>query len=215
MRRLEELGENPAPREAAGALESLGILRFIVSGETARAKQDFRRSVTLDPLRPQAWDGLLCLAVQEGDPAAMVAVCEERLKRNDTVWNRVAAAKTRLHAHQEAEALNHARVAAERDPNSVLARVCLAAVLLRRPFDDAGEQEVLQQFNQVLDLAKTKNDEEHQVLVIVAGVNWAIYCALDGNLEQARTMLASLERKAAATDDIKDRIKEIQTVLGN
>jgi tetratricopeptide (TPR) repeat protein len=216
MRRLEEFNENRAPRTAAGALEALGILRFMVSAETARAKTDFRRAVTLDPLRPQAWEGLLCLAIVDDNPDELVAVCEERLKHMDTVRNKIAAAKARIHAKQEDKALSHARAAVKQEPASALARVCLGALLLRQPLDEKTEPEVVEQFNQTLEALKAMDDdEEQQVLGIVGGVNMAIYCALNGDVERARNLLASLARKKATTDDIKKRIKEIQTVLGS
>jgi tetratricopeptide (TPR) repeat protein len=214
MRLLEDLSENPASRTAAAALEALGIVRLITALDPAAAKTDFQRAVALDPSRAQAWQGLVATTI-ESDPNELVEVCERWVKSADTARNHVALAKACDRANLPDKALEYARLAVQRDPADPLPQLCLGALLLRRSGDAQAAAEMRQHFAAALAAINVmeKGDELRQ-LGVTYGLNMAIILALDGNLELARKTLRDLAGMGPVDQKIKERIKDIESVLG-
>jgi tetratricopeptide (TPR) repeat protein len=227
MRLLESLGNQANGAAAAGALVPLGILRVMVTDDLDGAKAAFRRAVALDPSRTQAWDGLVRAVAQSDDPQDLLSVCEERVKFADTARNRVALAKACDRAGLPDQAIDQARQAVRLAPKDPVAHLCAGALLLRRFPDEntaAEMKEHLFTAHQLLGerlREETDNDDEFYALVINHGLNMAVLMALEGNEEIARQALhklAGMEAKLAgmeaANDEVKDRIKEIETAIG-
>ena len=81
MTRLENLGQEPDTRIAAGALESLAILQGFVVGDRTGAEKSARRAVALDPTREQAWDMLISFLVRPETYEELRSTCEQRVRQ--------------------------------------------------------------------------------------------------------------------------------------
>lgn len=131
MARLENLSQNPDERIAAGALEYLGMLNY-VSGNSREAAVFLRRAVALDPTREQSWDILLGTTKTDADfPDEAVAICESRLKHNNSARNHLLLAKAYTHKNEWRDAAGEAEIAANLDTNNVIAPLMLAAIDLK------------------------------------------------------------------------------------
>ena len=134
MTRLENLSQDADKKEAAGALENLGVLNMVL-GNSQAAAADFRRAVSLDPTREQSWDMLLGVSKDSASPDELVALCESRLKFKNSAWNHLLLAK--LYAKQQKwdAATQQAKIAGQLDTNNIVPSLLLAAVALKQSGD--------------------------------------------------------------------------------
>ena len=214
MRMLNKLANSPDPSQASGAFEALGTLRLMVTSESAEARSAFRQAVTLEPSRNQAWEGLCATALMDKDFQTLVSLCEERLKHDDTVRNRVIAATACVYADLPEKAIAHARAAVALDATEPLGHACLGALLLGESRDAKSLTEANQQFAKATELLKTMKDEDaRDRLAVTCGIDTTILMALDGRLEPARQELHRVAALKAADDSDQERIRNIEWVL--
>lgn len=213
---LEKLSEHPNPRIAAGAFEMIGVLRWMVTSEHASARTAFRRAVAFDRSRTQAWDGLVAVAVQDGNFEELGRICEERLKCEDSPRNRVIYAKTLDHGELAQKAQEQARKAVALAPNDLLARICAGALLLKHSATSDDDKEMRGHFAKAWELlepiVQAGNDEP---LAVPYFLNTAIVLALDGRTDEAREVLQKLGKKEIEDEKYKERLREIEMAIGN
>src|SRR5439155_16909989 len=91
--RLENCGQNPDSRVAAGSLECLSVLQAFVIGDRSGAEKNARRAVALDPSRENAWDMLIGFLAKPETYEDLRTLCEQRLRQKETTRNRILLAK--------------------------------------------------------------------------------------------------------------------------
>ena len=214
LRLLDRLAQDPNPRVAAGALETLGTLRLLNFRDAEAALSAFRQATALDPTRVKAWDGLTMSTCLEEKWEEMAAVCQERLKHDDNSRNRVVLAKACFKANRLAEALKQAQTAVNLDDNNPYAHLCAGALLLRESRDIKGEAEMKQHFSKAQELINATADAgERTRLDITLGVNFAIMMALEGQFEAARLTLGGFARLAAGDQETIEHIRAIEALV--
>lgn len=131
--RLENMSQSPNEHVAAAALEYLGVLNFVL-GNPQMAAPQLRRAVALDPMRPQSWDVLLAAVVMKNAdfPDEAVAICNSRLKYNNSGRNHLLLAKAYTHKNEWKNAAAEAEIAAGLDTNNVIAPIMLVAIDLKQ-----------------------------------------------------------------------------------
>jgi tetratricopeptide (TPR) repeat protein len=168
MDRLEDLTQGSEARPAAGALEALGILQYLVVRDLRGAESSLRRAVALDPAREQAWETLILLLALSDRPAELLPVCEARLKQRDTAHNRVLVAKACEQLNLQDRTLAEGEAAQRRYPDDLTANLALVAALLKynsEPVVLLRAAQLLSKAEQLLG-ASASRDELVNVLVI-------------------------------------------------
>jgi tetratricopeptide (TPR) repeat protein len=216
MRLLENLGEHHNPRIAAGALERLGILRMLAASDQKEARTAFQRAIVVDPSWENAWEALVGVTSLSSDPNEFVMICSQRVKHADNVRNRVALAKAYDVAKQPIPALEQARAAVKLGPTDPLARLCLVGLLLHKWGDQSTKGEAIENITAAYDAMRTiPNSDVPITLIVTYNIDQAIGLALDGQMDQAREFLRQFATSQGLDNDVKDRIKDIQSVIGN
>jgi tetratricopeptide (TPR) repeat protein len=179
-------------------------------------KAAFERAVKLDPERDGSWNGLALSAVNAGDFQELRRICEERLKYNDTVQNRVIFAKTLDRIDLPTKAIEQANKAVALEPNNLQARIYAGALLLKHPESPDADSDMRTHFSKALEsldaIAETGKWEQ---LAVPYFLNTAIVLALDGRADEARETLEKLGKKEIEEEKYKDRLREINMAIGN
>lgn len=132
MTRLENLSEDADKKIAAGALENLGMLNMMF-GNKPEAATDFRRVVALDPTRRRSWDLLFGSLLESASPDELAAVCESRLKYDNSARNHITLSKILAQKMSKwKEASQHAQIAFQMETNNVIPSLMLAAIALKQ-----------------------------------------------------------------------------------
>lgn len=185
--RLESLGQDPDPRTASGALEVLGILQGPVLREPGNCIATLRRAVAIDPSCEQAWDILAANLARSRRFDELVAICEDRVRRQESARSHLMLAKafekTRQWEASENEILETLRL----EPNNFTANLAEAALILRRNPDDNG----LTDANNWLSrserlLGDVPLGQRNQLSIIELTLTRSIYFALTDQLDEAR-----------------------------
>jgi tetratricopeptide (TPR) repeat protein len=215
MSMLERLGDHPNAQLAAGSLETLGILRFVTSLQGPEARTAFRRAVTLDPERTQAWQGLIAFNFGEKNYQELVSICEERLKHEGSAQNQIDAAKACVRAGLLEKAMGHGEAAVKLAPDDPAAQISLAALLLLRFGPDGDLTEAKKHLTRALELGKTVQDAERgEALAYANGVNLAIFLTLAGDAEAARKILDDVDRIDSLSEDQHTHVSEVRVAIG-
>jgi len=213
---LEKLGDHPNPKVAAGAFEMIGLLRTVVMADENVGKAAFQRAVKLDPEREGSWNGLTLSAVNAEDFQELSRICEERLRYDDTVQNRLLFAKTLDRIDLPTKAIEQANKAVALEPNSLLARLYAGALLLKHPESPDAESEMRKHFSKALELLdpliKRGGDDQ---LAVPYFLNTAIVLALDGRTDEAREILQKLGKGNIEEEKYKERLREIDMAIRN
>lgn len=185
--RLEELGQDPDPRQASAALEMLGILQGPIFRESRGSIMNLRRAVALDPSREQAWDTLASMLAHSHRYDELLSSCEDRIHKEESARGHLLLAKalekTQAWNESENEVLESLRMA----PNDFAANLSEAALILRRSQDadallDANSW--LERSERLLGQAPPQMRNQH--LVIELTLMRSIYYALSDQLDEAR-----------------------------
>ena len=132
MTRLENLSEDADKKTATGALENLGILNMMFEN-MPEAATDFRRAVALDPTRRQSWDLLFASLFESASPDELAAVCESRLKYDNSARNHITLSKIFAQKMSKwKEAAEQAEIAEKLETNNVVPPLLLAAIALKQ-----------------------------------------------------------------------------------
>lgn len=214
---LEKVSEHSNPRIAAGAFEMLGFLRNFVMSDAASGKAAFRRAVALDPEREVSWEGLAASFANGADFHELAAVCEERLKYDDSGRNRAIYAAILDHLDVPVKAVEQARKAVTVDPNDLMAQICAGALLLKYPNSPNANSEMMEHFAKAMELidAMTKAGIHDRQLLAPYFLNIAIIQALEGWPDKARETLQTLAKKDIKEEAYRTRLSEIQIAIGN
>jgi tetratricopeptide (TPR) repeat protein len=186
--RLENLGQDPDPRFAAGALEALGILQGPILHEPQRCIASLRRALALDPARVQAWETLAGTLAQAHAYAELLELCDDQAKRDDAPRNHLLLAKAYEKLRQWDNCEDQVRLAMREDDANFTASLALASLLLRRSDGDAA---ALADANNWLArseylLAKIPKDRRSQQQLIELTLSRSIYFALSDDVATAR-----------------------------
>lgn len=185
--RLEDLGQNPDARVAAGALELLGILQGPVLHEPQRAIANFRRALALDPSREQAWEMLASLLARGGRYQELLAVCEDRVRRHNSARSHLLLAKAceRLGLWEDCE--ENVLAALGDGPNEFALNLSYAALLLRRSKSAALLSEANDWLVRAELLAsKAPSAQRSRQQIIDLALTRSIYFALADEVDAAR-----------------------------
>ena len=204
---LEQFSRIAEPTVAAGAAETVGILRVLTS--QSGAIRDFRRAVALDPSRDQAWDALTGLLVLSPwhTKAEAVAVCENRVRAAPSPRSHLLLAKAFDLARQTRKAEQELRLVLKQTPDDISANLALAAVLLRQSQDGAKLAEAGEVLAKAYNLLARGDTNTRLTYALDA----AVYCALTGDLATARQWA----QEARKLDAGNKSAKRLLVALGN
>jgi tetratricopeptide (TPR) repeat protein len=208
--RLEDLTGSPDPRLAAGAFASLAVARSCVRGDFQGGITHLRRALALVPSSDKTMDLLLSFYVSEGKFEEMLPLCEERVKRKDSIRNCGVLAKVydKLNKVEKAEA--QLRSILKKEPDNLWATVSLASLQLKRSHDESllREAEVLLKKTGPLlgktDAPDNRDLQVHYVLTV------AVFYGLTGGTEAARAEV----RRVLSQDQDNDYAKAVLAALG-
>ena len=208
--RLENLSESSDPHLAAGALTSLAIARAIVRGDFPGGISHLRRALALVPASDTASALLVSLYVSQARFDEVLTLCEQNVKRKDTIHNRSVLAKVydKLNKAEKAEA--QIRSILKKEPDHIWSNVALASLLLKRGHDESVLREargVLEKTKPLLektDASGIRDLQIHYVLTV------AVFYGLAGGNEAARTEL----KEVLGRDPDNDYAKAILAALG-
>lgn len=184
MRQLETISQDREPRVAASALTFLGHLQFFVLRDAAGGEASLRRATQLDPANDNAWETLIFALAYTRRFAPMLTACQERLKQNDTVRNRVLLAKAYEKNDQPDAMLHEAELAQRRYPENLLANLTLGAALLKKGDDEFARARALQFIAKATQLA---GDHAPPDIALEVLYQRGLYFALSGQGAIART----------------------------
>lgn len=185
--RLQSLGQNPDPQEAAGALEVLGILQGPVLHESRNCAATLRRAVALDPSREQAWEALASALAQMGRYDDLLSICQDRVRQKESARAHLLLAKALEKLRQWEASENEIMEALRMAPNNFSANLAEAALVLRRGQDDGafGEANSWLARSERL-LGETPATQRNTQLVVDLTLTRSIYFALTDQLDEAR-----------------------------
>jgi tetratricopeptide (TPR) repeat protein len=142
---LENLGRQADKNAAAGALAALAFVQMTL-GDTSASRASAREAAAEDPTLDSAWDILLGTSFDSDSPEEFVALCESRLKQQDSVRNHLFLAEALLRQQKPDKADAQAHAALKIEPNDLEAYILLAAVELKRSenpqFMEAAERAI-------------------------------------------------------------------------
>jgi tetratricopeptide (TPR) repeat protein len=184
---LEDLGQEPDPKVAAGALEVLGIVEGPVLRETDRRVRNLRRVLALDPSREEVWEMLAGTLARAGRTQELLSLCEDNLKANDSARGHMLLAKAYERLKRWDDAGEEVAAALNLSPNDLTANLSLAALLLK----DGSDPENLDQVNGWLSrcdqlLAAAPPQARNRQFLIDFTLTRSIYLALSGDVDSAR-----------------------------
>ncbi len=207
IKRLQDLGESPDNKAAAGAFEAKGGVELIVMQDFASAGKSYRRAIALDPSREASWD-MLCGSLAElGNMEELRTVCESHVKVQNTSRNNLLLAKARWHLGQFDKAEEDARVALKLDSTNQTVQLAMAAALLRHD-DEANLEEAEQHLMEARKLmGDSATDDDKKDFRLLYG----LYLGLTGQTAEARHWL----REGLEDDPDNDELKRAQAALGN
>ncbi len=205
--RLENLGQEPEAKEAAGALQSLAVLQGYVVGDRTGAERSARRAVLLDPKREQSWDLLTGFLLQPEKYDELRNVCEERVHQKESARNRVLLAKAYERLNQLTRAEQNVQLALKLDANDFTANLCQAALVLKRNSDSSlgSAYRYLAKAEQVLKKENRDIEQRYLQLALIS----SIYYGLGGETEKARQLL----RGVLESDKNNQDAREIMSAL--
>ena len=194
LTRLENLAQNPEPRAAAGALEVLGILQGPILHQPDACIASLRRALALQPSRDQAGEVLVAALAQAGRYDDLLAVCEDRVKQDDSARAHLLLAKAHEKLRQWDECENEARIAVSEDPENFNAALSIAALLIKRSHDNPA---VLSEADNWLTRSegiagKTARARRNQQQIIDLTLTRGIYFALTDEMDNARTWVKTV-----------------------
>lgn len=186
MARLEDLGQGTEKAAAAAALEMLAALQAYVVSDPRGAEASLRRAVALDPQRSSAWDLLVFVLVTSQRPADLLAVCEARMKEEESARNRLLVAKAQEQLGHWDDVFAEVRTLQRRYPEDFYAQLALAAALLRNATDPAAFEQPAQLLAKAEKLAGDSPSRDQVVnLLFLRG----LLLGLADQPEAARTQL--------------------------
>jgi tetratricopeptide (TPR) repeat protein len=205
--RLENLGQEPEAKEAAGALQSLAVLQGYVVGDRTGAERSARRAVLLDPRREQAWDLLTGFLLQPEKYDELRNICEERVRQKESARNRILLAKAYERLNQLTRAEQNVQLALKLDGNDFTANLCQAALVMKRNSDSSlgAAYRYLSKAEQVLKKENRDMEQRYLQLALIS----SIYYALGGETEKARQLL----RGVLESDKNNQDAREIMSAL--
>lgn len=203
---LEKGTQNPDKHKAAEAAEVLGSLQILLFQDDAAAEKSARRSIELDPSCETAWDILVACLLHSKAYQDAAAVCQQRLKRNDSPRNRSLLAKTYEHLKQLDKAEEVVRAGLKREPHDFMLRVALADLLMI-----CGGEESLSQAGQILDkLREEKNSAsgpvDRRVYYMFAH---GIFFGLIDAKQNSRAYLKAVQKRQPDYPGIADALKAL------
>jgi tetratricopeptide (TPR) repeat protein len=208
--RLEHLSESPDPRLAAGAFTSLAVARSFVRGDFPGAITNLRRALALVPSSDMTMDLLVSLHASEARFDELLPLCEQNLKRKDTIRNRIVLAKVYDKLNETQQAEEQVRTILKREPDNILANLALASLLLKRGQDESVLREievVLRRTGPLFEKTDTSDIRDLQVHYVLTV---AVFYGLSARNEDARAEV----RKVLSQDPDSDYAKAVLAALG-
>jgi tetratricopeptide (TPR) repeat protein len=207
IRRLQDLGESPNKKAAAGAFDAKGNLEIMVMQDYASAAKSYRRAIVLDPSREASWEMLCGSLAVLGNLEELRTVCESRVKAQNTSRNNLLLAKARWDLGQFDKAEEDARVALKLDSTNQTVQLAMAAALLRHD-DQANLEEAEQHLIEARKLmGDSATDDDKKDFRLLYG----LYLGLMGQTAEARHWL----REGLKDDPNNDELKQAQAALGD
>lgn len=204
IRRLNVLTSNENKGRAALAWEVAGLLQTVIRWDPLAAVDSLRKAVELDPTREQAWELLTNLLFDQ--PEDCRAVCLKRLRHTDSAHNRIALARLYESQDQLDQAEEEVRAALKLEPEDPEANIALAVLLIKRSTDENSLEKVRDQLNKACELLRRVAPGAFSTEY---DLNWCIYMALSGEVEQSIKALQDLVRY----DPTNQRARNILTLL--
>ena len=207
MDRLADIGQAPEPRQAAGDLEKLGMIQYLIVRDLRGGESTLRRAVSLDPGRDQAWETLTVLLVSSERSADLVAVCQDRLKAEESARNRVLLAKAYEHLNQVDRVLAEASTAQKRYPEDPLVNLTLAAAVLKASDDSGDLRPVARYLNKC---QQALGDPPPRDMVLNLLLLQGLYYGLVEMHEEARASLHQLLELDRSNAEAKEALQVIE-----
>lgn len=198
---LEELGQSGESRSAAGALEVLGVLQYLIVHDERGAETSLRRAIRLDPKRELAWDTLTMLLAMSERFEDLRRVCEDWLKVQESPRTRVLLAKAYESLNQNDSLLETAEQAFRKFPEDPIANLALAAALMRTSSEEASLARAARCLGKAEDKI-SKNPTRDNIINIL--YLRGLFFGLTDQTEQARAVL----RKILEAEKDNRRAKE-------
>lgn len=203
---LEDLSQDADPKVAAGALEMLAAIRFLVFRDQQACSAAARRAVALDASREQAWElyvGGLALGNRDEE---LLKACQERLKARISPRNHLLVAKAHEALDQLEAAEQHVDAALKLAPQDFQANLSKAVLRLRRGPDFSDLVRAAMHLDRA-EKALGPRPPRHFVLEYL--VDRSLHLALSGETANARQVL----KKVLELDPENEDAREIQQAL--
>jgi len=193
MAQLNGLGQNADKKLAAGALETLAMLKIAASADYAGASTDLGRAVVLDAARESCWELLIGACSHTAAPEEVTGLCRVRLSLKDNAHNRLLLAKALARQQKWDEAAAEAEATLHLDRDSIPAHILLVAVDLRRSTDPAALNLAASHlFRAKQLLARWPHSEEKDERLREVALNAALLNALGEEPQSARKWIEPL-----------------------
>jgi len=187
LTRLEEMSQDAKSHTAAAALELLGSLQCFVVNDVPGAEQTLRRATALDSKRTQAWETLIFILATSKRSEALEAVCEDRLKAEESARARLLLAKSHEMRSDWNRVLETTETLERRYPEVVYANLAAAAAVLHTTRDEAGLRRAAQSLAKAEKLLGTAPARDEVVnLLFLRGLLFALADATEPALHQLR-----------------------------
>ncbi len=187
LTRLEEMSQAAESHTAAAALELLGSLQCFVVNDVPGAEQTLRRAATLDSKRTQAWETLIFILATSKRPEALLSVCEDRLKAEESARARLFLAKGHEMRSDWDRVLETTETLERRYPDDLYANLAAAAAALHTARDEAGLRRAAQSIAKAEKLLGTAPARDEVVnLLFLRGLLFALADATEPALRQLR-----------------------------
>ncbi len=191
LARLEEISQAADAVTASAALELLGNLQCFLVNDLPGAERTLRRATALHPSRPQAWETLVYILASSKRTDALLAVCADRLKAEETPRVRLLLAKAYESLSDWDRVLETTQTLQQRYPDDFYANLAFAAALLRSTHDETTLGRAVQALAKAETLLGSAPPREHVVnLLFLRG----LVLGLAGHIEPALDHLTQLQQ---------------------
>lgn len=210
---LESLGEDGDPGVAAGALESLALIKVVLLHELNAATANIaRRAARMDPSRTMAWDLVIAALTASERFDELQSILEDRLRIKADPKTQFILAKVLAKRERWEESEQRLTQGLEGFPNHPLLRLGYACLLARRGDNDVILDAARSQLETTTKLLiNLKDPEEHANLALHTGVTTAIVFAMDGEVEEARKFLKAVK----SADRDSEYLRKVLALLGD
>jgi tetratricopeptide (TPR) repeat protein len=202
---LDRLSKTADDKDAHKAVvAATGLIWFhYANGDAAQMEKWSKRVLTIDPNNVNGWRALSLAYLYSKRYKEFEVALQDRLKREDTPFNRLMLAKIYRELSEDALASNAVSAGVQRFPNDLLLNLAVVDVLLKRPDANALKQADAPMAH-AQELFAKMSAEDQKVNRSNLNLTRTAYLARNGKVSVAKQVLQNVLNDDADNKNAKD-----------